>query len=95
MPTRWCLRFVGELRGLGLTVAEIVQLATPAGQGNGKPVGSDLAELLRRSRRRLEQSIAAQQRMLRRIAEFEGAHRADLDEQDLCWADDPRCLPRS
>ncbi|MFI0486751.1 MerR family transcriptional regulator [Actinomadura sp. 9N215] len=90
----WCVRFIGELRGLGLTVAEIVQLATTADAaagGNGEPIGSHLAELLQRSRRRLEQRIAEQQRMLRRIAEFEAAHHTDLNEKNLCWAGDPRC----
>ncbi|MFI0107887.1 MerR family transcriptional regulator [Streptomyces globisporus] len=86
----WCVRFIGELRGLGLTVAEIRELTAAWSDGDGKPVGSHLAELLHRSRERLCQRIAAQQQVLERIEKFETEHEADLAEGDLCWACDPR-----
>lgn len=82
----WCVRFIGELRGPGLTVAEIRQLATTPSDTTGRPAGSHLAELLHRSRERVRERIAAQQRILARIEAFEAAHRTDLAEQDQCWA---------
>ncbi|MEV6959384.1 MerR family transcriptional regulator [Streptomyces sp. NPDC051207] len=90
----WCVRFIGRLRGLGLTVAEIRRLATTPSDATGRPAGAHLADLLRRSRERVLERIAAQQRVLARIEAFESAHRADLAAQDLCWAGDPRCAPR-
>ncbi|WP_175410218.1 MerR family transcriptional regulator [Streptomyces sp. TRM64462] len=92
----WCVRFIGELRGLGLTVAEIRELTTAYLDGADGQVGSHLAELLHRSRERLRRRIAAHQQILDRIETFEAAHQADLAESDLCWAGDPRgCGPRA
>ncbi|SFQ71513.1 DNA-binding transcriptional regulator, MerR family [Amycolatopsis arida] len=83
----WCVHLIGQLRGLGLTVAEIRELA-----GAGAPVAPRLAELLRVSRARLDQRIAELRRTLRRIDEFEAAHHAELTgRDDACWAGDPRC----
>ncbi|OLT18992.1 MerR family transcriptional regulator [Actinomadura sp. CNU-125] len=87
----WCVRFIGRLRGLGLTVAEIGELTTANLHGPDTPVGAHLAELLHRSRERLRQRIAAQQQILNRIEKFQAEHRADLAEADLCWAGDPQC----
>lgn len=86
----WCVHFIGELRGLGLTVAEIHELTAAWADGAEQPVGSHLAELLHRSRERLLQRIAAQQQILDRIEKFETEHQANLAEGDLCWAGDPR-----
>ncbi|MFD0900095.1 MerR family transcriptional regulator [Actinomadura sediminis] len=87
----WCVRFIDQLRGLGLTVAEIRELTTAHLHGPDTPVGAHLAELLHRSRERLRQRIAAQQQTLNRIEKFQAEHRADLAEDDLCWAGDPQC----
>ncbi|EGX54844.1 MerR family transcriptional regulator [Streptomyces zinciresistens K42] len=86
----WCVRLIGELRGLGLTVAEIRELTAGWADGAGQPVGSHLAALLSRSRERVRQRIAAQQQILDRIEKFETEHEAHLAEGDLCWAGDPR-----
>ncbi|UGY95033.1 MerR family transcriptional regulator [Streptomyces gobiensis] len=87
----WCVRWIGTLRGLGLTVAEVRELTTAYLDGAGESFGRSLEELLGRSRERLTQRIAAQQQMLRRIDEFEAEHQADLAASDVCWAGDPRC----
>jgi MerR family copper efflux transcriptional regulator len=88
----WCVRWIGELRGLGLTVAEIRELTTARLDCTGRSIGPRLAELLRRSRERLERRIAEQQHILRRIERFEADHHTDLARAgELCWADDPRC----
>lgn len=87
----WCVRWIGELRGLGLTVAEIRELTTTRLHGTGRPTRPRMAELLRRSRERLETRIAEQQQKLRRIDAFEADHHADLaGEGELCLPDDPR-----
>lgn len=92
----WCVRFIGELRGLGLTVAEIRELTADRADGGGQPTGSRLAELLHRSRERLRQRIAAQQQILDRIEKFETEHQQHLADGDLHWADDPRaCAARA
>jgi DNA-binding transcriptional MerR regulator len=87
----WCVRWIGELRGLGLTVTEIRELSAAWPGGAGQPPGQRLAQLLHRSRERLERHITAQQQMLRRIEEFQTTHQADLAGGDFCWAGDPRC----
>lgn len=87
----WCVRFIGELRGLGMTIAEIRELTAAWPGGAGRSPGGQLAELLRRSRTRLERRIAAQQQILRRIDAFEADHRTELARGDICWAGDPRC----
>lgn len=92
----WCVRFIGELRGLGLTVAEIRELTAAWTDDTVQPVSSHLAELLHRSRQRLRERIAAQQQILDRIEKFESEHQQHLADGDLCWAGDPRgCDARS
>lgn len=86
----WCVRFIGELRGLGLTVAEIRELVAARADSAGRTVGPHLAELLSRSRERLRRRIAAQQQILDQVTKFEAEHQADLVKGDLCWAGDPR-----
>ncbi|WP_262504924.1 MerR family transcriptional regulator [Streptomyces sp. TRM68367] len=86
----WCVGFIGELRGLGVTVAEIRELTTAYVDSPDGPVGSHLAELLHRSRERVRQRIAAQEQILDRIEKFEAEHQQHLAEDDLCWAGDPR-----
>ena len=85
----WCVRFIGELRGLGLTIAEICPLTSTDRDDHGRSVGAHLAELLQRSRQRLRQRIADAEQILDRIDAFETAHRAHLATDDLCWAGDP------
>ena len=92
----WCVRFIGELRSLGLTVAEIRELTTAYLDSPDRPAGPCLAELLHRSRERLLRRITAQQQILDRIEKFETEHQQHLDEDALCWAGDPHgCDPRA
>ncbi|WP_280382602.1 organomercurial lyase MerB [Nocardia wallacei] len=88
----WCVGFIGELRGLGLTIAEIRHLVA-AFDDPGQSVGSRLAELLQRSRHRLRRRISEYQQILGRIDEFESAHRVHLVADDVCWAGNPRGNP--
>lgn len=74
----WCVQWIGQLRGLGLTLAEIRDLARDCPQGNAELIGPRLAERLRTARARLDARIAELQRMRRRIDEFEATHHAEL-----------------
>lgn len=83
----WCVGLIGQLRGLGLTVAEIRELTHA-----DAPIGPRLAELLRDSRTRLTTRLVELQQTLHRIDEFEATHQPDLAGQSgACWAGDPRC----
>lgn len=83
----WCVRLIGQWRGLGLTVAEIRNLFHA-----DAPIGPRLASQLHHSRARLTRRIAELRQTLCRIDEFEATYRSGLaDRSDRCWAGDPRC----
>lgn len=63
----WCVAVIGELRGLGLTLAEIRALADVYLGQPGEPVGPHLAALLRRARDRADTRIAALRELRERI----------------------------
>jgi MerR family copper efflux transcriptional regulator len=63
----WCTAVIGELRGLGLTIAEIRDLAAVYLGRPGEPVGPHLAALLRRARDRADARIASLQDLRERI----------------------------
>lgn len=63
----WCVSVIGELRGLGLTIAEIRDLAAVYLGRPGEPVGQHLAALLRRARDRADTRIASLQDLRDRI----------------------------
>jgi MerR family transcriptional regulator, copper efflux regulator len=63
----WCVTVIGELRGLGLTIAEIRDLAAVYLGRPGEPVGPHLAVLLRRARDRADARIASLQDLRDRI----------------------------
>ncbi|WP_253911365.1 MerR family transcriptional regulator [Streptomyces sp. CNQ-509] len=83
----WCVHRIGTLRGLGLTVAEIRDLTTASREDDNvtaSPASPRFTQFLARSRARLEQRIAAQQRMLRRIEEYQAAHQEETAACDIC-----------
>lgn len=84
----WCVGLIGRLRGLGLTVAEIRELAHR--RRDGAPVGPLLAQWLRESRARIEGRIAELQQTVDRIDAYERDHHAELDGQGVLWTGDPR-----
>lgn len=88
----WCVHWIGSMRGLGLTLAEIRDLAG-AHLCTTESVGPRLAERLRVARARLDQRIAELQRMRERIDEYEAAHRDELQGRERLWSDDPRSCP--
>lgn len=88
----WCVEMIGQLRALGLTVAEIRALTDAYVTRTGSSLGLRLAQLLHASRRRLTARIAELRQTLERIDDFEATHRAELaGDGDACWPGDPRC----
>jgi len=79
---------IGTLRGLGLTVAEIGDLAASYLRRSDEPIGPRLAEVLRAVRARTEHRIAELRELLRRIDDYQSqfadqlAGRADFGALD-------------
>lgn len=89
----WCVWVITGLRNLGLTVAEIRELATLYLGAPEQPIGPYLAERLGSARKRLDARIAELQELRQRIDEFEASHRAELSgnpESDLRVTDPTR-----
>lgn len=63
----WCAAVIGELRGLGLTIAEIRDLAAVYLGRPAEPVGPHLTALLRRARDRADTRIRNLQEVQERI----------------------------
>jgi DNA-binding transcriptional MerR regulator len=66
----WCVGAVGEMRSLGLTLAEIEQLHASYLQDPDRPPAAQFARLLDRVEERTRAQIAAHQQTLRRIEAF-------------------------
>ena len=81
----WCVQWIGTMRGLGLTLAEIRDLAGAHLCGDDC-VGPHLADRLRTARARLDERIAELHRIRRRIDEFETTHHAQLAGRARLWA---------
>jgi DNA-binding transcriptional MerR regulator len=86
----WCVEVVRNLRGLGLTLAEIKDLAGSYLQRTDEPIGPTLASAVQAARMRIEERIADLQIVLRRINDFEASHAAELAGQDDFRTQDPR-----
>lgn len=84
----WCVAVIGTLRRLGLTLAEIGDLAASYLQRPGAPVGPRLAEVLGAVRARTENRIAELGELLRRLDGYQAqfadqlAGRADFRTLD-------------
>jgi MerR family copper efflux transcriptional regulator len=89
----WCVSVIGTLRGLGLTLAEIQDLAASYLQRTDEPSGPRLAQLLRAVRARTENRIAELGELLRGIDQFQSqfadqlAGRADFRATDPHFPD--------
>jgi MerR family copper efflux transcriptional regulator len=88
----WCIQVIGNLRSLGLTVAEIRELAGVYLARPDQPIGPQLAERLRGVRERLDTRIADLQQMRQRLDAFEASHRTELGSQSAAdfRAGDPK-----
>lgn len=85
----WCVGVVKGLRQVGLTLAEISDLAASYLGNTGEPLGPRLAGLLQCARARTEEQIAELKGRLDRIAEFEAAWAAELAGQADFRVHDP------
>lgn len=86
----WCVGVVGTLRGLGLTLAEIEELAGTYLVQSQKQIGPTLASMLQAVRLRILQRIAEEHELLARIDAFEAAHASELAGRSDFRATDPR-----
>jgi MerR family copper efflux transcriptional regulator len=83
----WCTTVITGLRGLGLTVAEIRELAAVYLGEPAEPIGPHLSGLLRRARDRADARIAELQNLRERInAVLSGRERTG----DALWEADPK-----
>jgi len=92
----WCVAVIGTLRGLGLTLAEIGELAACYLQRPGEPIGPRLAEVLGAVRARTENRIAELGVLLRRIDDYQSQFADQLDGRADFRALDPHfraCCP--
>jgi MerR family copper efflux transcriptional regulator len=87
----WCVGAITELRQLGLTLAEIREFGAGYRARIGEPIGPRLAQMLDRSRARVEQQIAELEEVRRHIDDFVAANRDRLRSHSArAWAGDPR-----
>jgi MerR family transcriptional regulator, copper efflux regulator len=86
----WCVNVVTTFRRLGLTLAEIEELAKGYLAHTGDPPGPALAAALAAARSRLHERIGELQATLRRIDEFEAANRDALAGRSAFQPPDPR-----
>lgn len=90
----WCVGAIGELRSLGLTLAEIERVHTAYLASPEHPTGPQLAQMLGRAHERIRARIAEDERTLRRIEAFRAENRQVLVGASDLGADDP-CRRRS
>lgn len=74
----WCVEVVTGLRNLGLTVAEIRELARVYLDTPDERIGPHVAARLTAVKGRIEARMAELEALRERIADFESAHRAEL-----------------
>jgi MerR family copper efflux transcriptional regulator len=88
----WCVRLIGDLRALGLTLAEIREMAQIYARSGAQPIGPWFAKMLHAARARVDAQIAQLQQTRQRIDAFVAQHQAALSGGDATelWGDDPR-----
>lgn len=91
----WCVGMVRVLRGLGLTLAEIQELATAYLQPSDEPIGPRVSKVLREAHDRTEARIADLHALLQRIEAFEASHAAELAGRVDFHLQDPRSKERA
>jgi len=84
-----CVGVIATLRGLGMTLAEIGDLAASYLQRTSEPIGPRLAELLDAVRVRTEKRIAELREVLLRIDDYQSQFADQLAGRDDFRALDP------
>ncbi len=92
----WCVEVIRNLRSLGLTVAEIREIAGIYLAKPDESIGPLLASRVRAARSRINARIEELEQLRQRIDEFEATHAAELaGERDSgLIATDPRSRTR-
>jgi MerR family transcriptional regulator, copper efflux regulator len=86
----WCVEVIVNLRGLGLTIKQIQQLAAVYLDRTDEPIGPRLADLLDQTERRIEERREQLDVIQRRIRAFRTANKAALagrSDADLASGD--------
>jgi len=86
----WCVEVIRTMRSVGLTLAEIGELAGTYLQRRDELIGPRLAALLDASRARTEAHIAELRELLARIDAFEASNAAELSGHADFRDQDPR-----
>ncbi len=88
----WCVDVIRNLRSLGLTVAEIREIAGIYLAKPDESIGPHLASRVRAARSRIDARINELEQLRRRIDEFETTHAAELvgNRDSAIRATDPR-----
>jgi MerR family transcriptional regulator, copper efflux regulator len=86
----WCVGVVGTLRGLGLTLSEIRDLAASYLGRTDEPIGPRLARALQTVHARTRARIGELEALLSRVAEYEADHRDELSGRADFRIHDPR-----
>jgi MerR family transcriptional regulator, copper efflux regulator len=74
----WCVGVISSLRGMGLTLAEIRDLASVYLNRPDVPVGPHMASVLSKVRARIDARLDELRQLRQRIEEFEVRHAAEL-----------------
>jgi MerR family transcriptional regulator, copper efflux regulator len=77
----WCLRMIGSLRSLGLTLKEIKEICAIYIRQPDEPIGPYVRQKLDGAMERTEARIAELQEVLQRVCRFRAAHAAALAGQ--------------
>lgn len=86
----WCVQVTETLRQMGLTLAEIAEMAQSYTAPGSEPVGPRIKLALDVARRRTEQRIADLRRRLEMIRQFEAQFGPELAGKRDFRAGDPR-----
>src|SRR5713226_5075550 len=88
----WCLKMIGSLRSLGLTLKEIQEISAVYLQHRGEPIGPYLEQKLDHALDRTEARIAELQEVRHRVRRFRAAQAGALaGHEDLAlYRSDPR-----
>lgn len=93
----WCVRVIGVLRSLGLTLKDIQELTDIYCDQRSEPFGPHLAGKLDNVLNRVEERLSDLQALRKRILDFKATHHSALSGQDdlSLYASDPCRRPAS
>jgi MerR family transcriptional regulator, copper efflux regulator len=90
----WCVEVIGSRRGMGLTLAEIRDLASVYLKRPDVPVGPHMASVLAKVRARIDARLDELRQLRQRIEESEVRHAGELTGRDDFRDSDPHFRTR-